>query len=173
MDLQQQYATITLMLLSGALMGAIYDVYRTSVKEWRFLRRFSALWDILFWLLATVFVFTMLLGANHGEVRPVVFLLLGAGWWLYALTLRILVVAVTTQVIRGILAVLRFFAGLFRILVITPLRFLFQLLWVIAGHINRLMERTEIILVWPIAWSGRRVIRFFDKKEDGEDETNK
>ena len=109
MDLQQQYATLILMMVSGAAMGTVHDVYRTSIKEWRLLRRFSVLWDILYWLFATVFVFTMLLGANHGDVRFAVFLLLAAGWWLYALLFPVNAMGHTkTTSIFSIILLIRF-----------------------------------------------------------------
>lgn len=172
MDLQQQYATLVLMMLSGATMGTVHDVYRTAIKEWRFLRRFSALWDILYWLVATVFVFTMLLGANHGEVRFAVFLLLGAGWWLYALVLRRLVVAVTTTVIRAILSVMRWVWYLIFRMLILPIVVLLKFMWITAKRINQMMEKIEIVLVWPIAFTGKSVARYFEKKEDDDEGTN-
>ena len=172
MDLQQQYATLILMLLSGAAMGTVHDVYRTSIKEWRFLRRFSMLLDILYWFFATVLVFTMLLGANHGDVRFAVFLLLGAGWWLYALLFRRLVVAITTSIIRGILRVVRWIGTMVYRLLFVPVIFLFKLVWRTAKRVNRMMEKMEVILVWPIAFTGKSVARYFEKKEDDEDETN-
>ncbi len=172
MDLQQQYATLILMMVSGAAMGTVHDVYRTSIKEWRLLRRFSVLWDILYWLFATVLVFTMLLGANHGDVRFAVFLLLAAGWWLYALLFRRLVVAVTTSLIRGILRVVRLIGSIVYRLLIVPVLFLFKLVWRTAKRINRMMEKIEVVLVWPIAFTGKSVARYFEKKEDEEDETN-
>lgn len=177
MDLGQQYATITLMLIAGGALGAVHDAYRTSVKEWRLLRRFSVFWDLSFWLFATVFVFTLLLGANHGSVRLIVFLLLGAGWWLYAVTLRRLVVLVTAKIIRAILLVLRFVGRLVEVLVITPLRYLFLFVQALVRQTNHLMEHAEIVIVWPIAWtlmlSSRGIIRLFAKKEDGDEGTNK
>lgn len=172
MDLSQQYATLILMLLSGAVMGIVYDVYRTAIKEWRFLRNFSALWDVLYWVVATVFVFTMLLGANHGDVRIVVFVLLGAGWWLYTLTIRSLVVAVTTTIIRGILAVLHWLMMLFYRVVVLPLFFLFKVIWRTIKHVNRAMEKIEIIIVWPIAFTGKSIIHLLEKKEEDDDKTN-
>jgi len=171
-DLSQQYATLILMLLAGAVMGIVYDVYRTAIKEWRFLRNFSALWDILYWVVATVFVFTMLLGANHGDVRIVVFLLLGAGWWLYTLTIRTLVVAVTTTIIRAILAVIHWLMMLFYRVMVLPLLFLLKIMWGTIKRVNRVMGKIEIIIVWPIAFTGKSIIHLLEKKEDDDDETN-
>ena len=172
MDLSQQYATLILMLLSGAVMGIVHDVYRTAIKEWRFLRNFSALWDILYWVVATVFVFTMLLGANHGDVRLIVFVLLGAGWWLYTLTARALVVAVTTTIIRAILAVIHWLMMLFYRVIVLPLFFLFRVIWKIIKLVNRAMKKIEIIIVWPIAFTGKSIIHLLEKKENDDDETN-
>ncbi len=58
-------------------------------------------------------------------------------------------------------------------LLIVPVLFLFKLVWEIAKRINRMLEKIELVLVWPIAFTEKSVARYFEKKEHEEDETNK
>lgn len=172
MSLEEQYATILLMVFSGALMGMVHDFYRTVLKEWRFLRKFSVFFDVLYWVFAIVFVFTVLLGANHGDVRLVVFVLLAAGWWVYALTLRKLLVPSVRQLVRFILFVLHWIMKLLWWVLIAPVILLLRFLRQILSVADKITQRVEKILIWPINFTVRKLFYRFLKKEDGDGKTN-
>lgn len=155
MDLSTQYATALLMTFSGAALGAVYDIYRTSLKEWRFLRAFSPWFDFGFWVFALVLVFTALLGANHGDVRLVVFVLLALGWFAYYKTAHPLVVAGTRFIVRLFLGLLRMVAGVFRIILVLPVLWAVRLLWASARRADCLLAMLEPRVVWPVELLGR------------------
>lgn len=155
MDLTTQYATALLMTFSGAALGAVYDIYRTSLREWRFLRVFSAWFDFGFWVLALVLVFTALLGANHGDVRLVVFVLLALGWLAYYMTAHALVVSGTRFIVRLVLGLLRAAVGVLRTVLVLPALWAFRLLWGFARRAERVLSLLEPRVVWPVEWSGR------------------
>lgn len=154
MDLQAQYATAILMTASGALLGSIYDIYRTSLREWRFLRPFSAWFDFGFWVFALVLVFTGLLGANDGDVRLVVFVLLAMGWFIYYKTAHALVVASTRLVVRLIYQALLFAAAVFSWLVIRPAVSSCRAARSTVRAVDRALARIEPIVVWPVEQVG-------------------
>ncbi len=159
MELQAQYATAILMSGAGAILGAVYDIYRTSLKEWRFLRRFSALFDIAFWLFALIMVFTMLLGANDGDVRLVVFVLLAIGYTVYRLTVHPLVVGSTRMVIRFIQRVLYLCYRGFLIIVIQPIVFVVKAIAWVFSLIDRGLGATEPVIVWPFQTLAYRPVK--------------
>ncbi|MHB1684576.1 MAG: spore cortex biosynthesis protein YabQ [Bacilli bacterium] len=158
MDLQAQYAAAILMAMAGAVMGAVHDVYRTSLKEWRFLKRFSPLFDLAYWLVATVFVFTLLLGANDGNVRLVMFFLLGAGWLVYYKTAHALVVASTRLVVRFVLLCLRLLYKTIQLLIFTPCLYTYRSIVLLGRFADRGLFRIEPVLVWPVVKTGHGVL---------------
>ena len=85
MSLEAQYLTMVTMSISGALMGALYDMYQVLLKEWKFLRRFGAIFDFLYWIIASALVFSMLLFANYGDLRFYIFVILLLGYGIYRL----------------------------------------------------------------------------------------
>lgn len=163
MELQMQYTMAILLSLAGAILGAVYDIYRTSLKEWRFLRRFSALFDISFWIFATVFVFTMLLGTSDGDVRIVVFVLLAVGLFIYRKTLHPLIVASTRILIRFVYQVFCFFWKMAMLCFVTPVRYLWFVFWVLLRRTDRTLQFLEPYLVWPVILLGRSAF-FLEKK---------
>ncbi len=154
MDLQAQYATAVLMTLAGAVMGTVHDVYRTSLKEWRFLKRFSPVFDLGYWLVATVFVFTLLLGANDGDVRLVMFVLLGAGWFVYYKTAHSLVVASTRLVVRFVYLCLRLAYKTVVLLVVTPCLYACRSILLVCRSADRGLASIEPVIVWPVVKTG-------------------
>ncbi|MBT9172258.1 MAG: hypothetical protein DDT21_00639 [Syntrophomonadaceae bacterium] len=76
---------LVLTVLAGILIGLFFDVYRVAGKFLRPSRRVLFFGDLLFWLLAAVFVFLILLIGNRGEVRVYIFIGLSTGWLLYVL----------------------------------------------------------------------------------------
>lgn len=155
MDLTAQYAVAILMTSAGALLSAVYDVYRTSLREWRFLRRFAGLFDIAFWVFALIFVFTLLLGANDGDLRIVVFVLLAIGAFIYRRTAHPLVVASTALVVRFIYHVLKSAARLFMVLFVLPIMQLWRIVRWLWRLLDCLLAALEPIVAWPVVQTGR------------------
>ncbi|NBD28074.1 spore cortex biosynthesis protein YabQ [Paenibacillus sp. T1] len=115
------------MLLSGIGMGIVFDGYRVVSDELRISRIWVPIFDLLYWIAATIAVFQVLSSSNHGEVRFYVFLglLLGIAcyYWLFSkITVR--VVQLLIQTVR---AVTKFTIQAFMILIVKPLVLLYRL----------------------------------------------
>lgn len=156
MGLQTQYATAFLLCSAGAIMGALHDVYRTSLREWRFLTPFGWLFDLGFWAFSLVFVFTGLLGVNDGEVRLMTFVLLTIGFTVYYYVAHPLVVASTQVIVRLVYRLLRFCWRVFLVVFVSPVVWV----WTFAVACVRVVDRTllwvEPAIVWP-AWQSLRL----------------
>ena len=115
------------MMLSGIGMGIVFDGYRVVSDELRISRWWIPVFDLLYWIAATIAVFQVLSASNEGEVRAYIFLglLLGIGfyYWLFS---RI-VVAVVHGIIRAIRAIIQFVIRMFVIFIIRPLQLLYKL----------------------------------------------
>ncbi len=160
MDITVQYATATLMTMTGALLGVIHDVYRTAQREWRFLRRFSALFDLSFWLFGIVFVFTLLLGVNHGEVRIVIFALLLVGYALYHFIARPLVIASTAFILRLIYRAILWIGQAIYATIIRPILTVLRGVRLLARSIDRGLGAVEPLVLWPVVTSARGLKHF-------------
>lgn len=167
MSLTMQYLTVLAMSVSGALIGAVYDVYRTILKEWKYLRWMSSILDFAFWIFALILVIWMLQWANNGDIRLYVFLLLLIGLGLYRLLLRKLVIGSTVRLVLAITFALKMIYRLFLLLVVTPLLWVLQLVMGILRMFDRLAEVLEKVILWPfkpllntIAWIGRQLYRW-------------
>ncbi len=70
-------------LLTGILLGVLYDVFRF----FRLTFNSNFLLDFLFWIVTAFAVFSFLLIFNNGEIRGIYFVLIFAGFVFYILTI--------------------------------------------------------------------------------------
>ncbi|SFT28495.1 spore cortex biosynthesis protein YabQ [Paenibacillus sp. BC26] len=127
MSLTVQWWTMITMLLSGIGMGVVFDGYRVVSDELRISRLWIPIFDLLYWIAATLVVFQVLSASNEGEVRAYVFigLLLGIGcyYWLFSkITMQLVHV-----LIRTVRAVIKFVIRAFDLLIIRPLLLLYRI----------------------------------------------
>lgn len=82
MTLQEQFASLSLMITAGVWIGASLSVHQRFTRP---LRRRAALIpaDILFWLVQAVLLFAVLLPVNEGVLRFYLFLGLALGFTFY------------------------------------------------------------------------------------------
>ncbi|WP_238555789.1 spore cortex biosynthesis protein YabQ [Paenibacillus alvei] len=111
-----------LMLMSGLALGLVFDSYRVVAGQFKFPRWTLPVFDLLYWLAATVFVFQMLVKGNQGELRFYVVLGLAAGAWLYAVFLSRITVAIVKWLVTALKAVWRFAMRCVHVLVVLPLK---------------------------------------------------
>lgn len=167
MSLWTQYLTVFAMSASGAALGAVYDIYRTILAEWKYLRFLSSILDFVYWVFALLLVLWSLHWANNGDVRFYVFLLLGIGLVIYRLLFRKIVVGSTVRMVLAITYALRLLYRLFWMLVITPLIGLWRLTLALARFIDRLAAMLERVILWPFGpllaifeWLGRTLYQW-------------
>jgi spore cortex biosynthesis protein YabQ len=82
-DYRSQLATFIIMVVTGMVLGGMFDFYRIVRGVVRLRRIWASLADLLYWLLAAGVVFGALLLGNWGELRLYVFLGLLAGLIFY------------------------------------------------------------------------------------------
>ncbi|MFZ7101382.1 MAG: spore cortex biosynthesis protein YabQ [Peptococcaceae bacterium] len=78
-----QIFSFMVMLCIGVLAGILFDVYRVLRSLWKPRKIGTFIGDIIFWILMTILVFTLLLIGNWGEIRIYVFLGTAAGCYGY------------------------------------------------------------------------------------------
>jgi spore cortex biosynthesis protein YabQ len=159
-SLQVQFLTLASVALAGIGMGAAFDGYRVAARELNAGRLWIPVFDLLYWLLAALVVFRVLLAVNEGEVRLPVFLgfFIGLAFYFWLLSdpvirlyrllaaavrrmIRIAVRAADLLVVRPVLWLGRLASGLFRLVRAASMvlfRFVVQLFSPILGLIARL-----------------------------------
>ncbi|MGZ4107381.1 MAG: spore cortex biosynthesis protein YabQ [Tumebacillaceae bacterium] len=167
MNLTMQYLTVLAMSGSGAVLGAVYDVYRTILKEWKYLRWMGPIFDFAFWIFALLLVLWTLHWANNGDMRLYVFLLIIIGLVLYRLLLSKFVIGSTVRIVLAITYTLQMIYRLFLITVVAPLLWLWRLVLAIVRMIDRLASVLERVILWPfkpllatVEWIGRTLYRW-------------
>lgn len=78
-----QLFAISITLLSGALLGLFFDLYRVLRALWRPGPLWTRVGDLLFWLFALCLLFSLLLLGNWGEMRLYVIVGWSLGFLLY------------------------------------------------------------------------------------------
>ena len=160
MSLEVQFLTLASVALAGIGMGAVFDGYRVAVRELNAGRLWIPVFDLLYWLLAALVVFRVLLAVNEGEVRLPVFLgfFIGLSFYFWLLSdpvirlyrllasaarrlYRLAVRALGVLVVRPALRLARLAAGLFRLVRTASMalfRFVLQLIKPILGLFARM-----------------------------------
>lgn len=167
MSLVTQYLTVLAMSVSGAVLGAVYDVYRTILAEWKYLRFLSSILDFVYWIFALLMVLWAIQWANNGDVRIYIFAIMAIGLGLYRLLLRKFVVGSTVGMVLAITYMCKTLWRIFMLVVIAPLLWLWRMFLGLLRMINRLAEILEAAILWPfgpllrtIAWFGRTLYRW-------------
>lgn len=162
MSLHIQFLTLSVMAGSGAFMGLMFDVYRVLSGQLRPPRWLVPLLDLVYWLVATLFVFRALLYSNDGQVRIYVFLGLILGIWLYFKLASRLAVATVLFLIQLIRALIRFIGKTIEFVIIKPVLLLYRLLFILLGFLWALsifLGKLVLQLLYPVFLLGRFLFR--------------
>lgn len=163
------------MLLSGIGMGIVFDGYRVVSDELRISRIWVPVFDLLYWIAATIAVFQVLSSSNHGEVRLYVFLglLLGIGcyYWLFSkLTVRLV-----KLLIRTIRAIAKLVVQTVNLLIVKPFILLYRLAKLLLAFFRvftiflfrivvQLVRPFWLLLAWMTKPLWRPVFRWWDDR---------
>lgn len=157
-----------MMFLSGVAICAIFDVFRVLSGKLKLPRWTIPLVDIVYWIVATILVFRLLLYSNEGQVRVFIFLGLGIGVCFYFALLSNLVIHLTLLIIRIIIALYRFLAKTVEIVLIKPIIGLYRLTVIILGFLLAVaifLYRIVLQLLYPfwrlLLWMTRPAHKYF------------
>lgn len=126
MTLEIQALTMIHMVGAGAYLGAAFDTFtRLRIKKKN--QALMIIQDMFFWLLNGLLVFIWLKTVNEGEMRIYIFLSLLCGYALYKALLQDIYQNILERLVRIIVLLYRFIVKLCKILLITPLQWLYQL----------------------------------------------
>lgn len=183
MNLEMQWMTLLWMLISGSVLGVVFDSVRVVEGRYRFPRWSIHTLDLLYWVWAALFVFRTLYRTNEGELRLYVFLGLFLGVWIYFLWLSRITERFVVTLLKVTEKVYLTSIRIFHILVIKPLLFfwkcaklLFGFLWVtLLFFLRMLLPLWKLLrfMLYPLArkmklpegwrWTSRKVQAFVNR----------
>ena len=124
LSLNDQAMLFLFVVFSGALIGAVYDCLRICRKMIPHKLFLIQIEDALYWLATAFFVFFMLLGQNHGEIRFFVIVGVFLGMLLYFLTVSPIINKISDKIFFFLHKIIT----LFITILLTPFRLVYILL---------------------------------------------
>lgn len=128
MTLHVQFLTILLMFCSGLILGTLFDVFRVLSRELRLPKWMLPLVDILYWIVATILVFRLLIYSNEGQVRVFIYLGMLIGICFYYAFLSLWTVRLVMLLIRIIVTIYHIICKTVFFVFIKPLIGLYRLI---------------------------------------------
>lgn len=83
MEFSGEARTFLSIMLTGAALGCIFDIYRVTRNTFKLRNAGTMAADILYWMLAVAIVFSVLVAVNWGQIRFYVFIALVVGAVIY------------------------------------------------------------------------------------------
>ncbi|OCT13255.1 spore cortex biosynthesis protein YabQ [Paenibacillus pectinilyticus] len=153
MTLHVQFHTIFMMFLSGVCIGAMFDIFRVLSGKLRLPRWTIPIVDSIYWIVATILVFKMLVYSNEGQVRIFIFLGMGIGICFYFAFLSPIIIRLTLIIIRIIVVIYGFLTKTVEIIIIKPIIGLYRLTVIILGFLLAVaifLYKIVLQLLYPV-----------------------
>lgn len=157
-----------MMILSGIALGSMFDIFRVLSGKMRLPRWTIPLIDMVYWIVATILVFRLLIYSNEGQLRVFVFLGIGIGICFYFALLSIWVIRLTLLVISIVIALYRFFRRVVELFIIKPIIGLYRLTVIILGFLVAVaifLYKIVLQLLYPVwrllFWMTRPLHKYF------------
>ncbi|SFB31802.1 spore cortex biosynthesis protein YabQ [Lentibacillus halodurans] len=163
MTLNVQFITMISMITGGFYLGMALDTFRRLSIYWKqrvFLKYFM---EISFWMTQTMLLYYVLFLANSGELRFYVFIAILLGFSMYQVLAANLYKRMLEYLIRMMVKVYRFLQNMVRVTIVTPIKFIIQLLMTIimftANTLWNLLRYSFKIVFVPVFWLLRLIFR--------------
>lgn len=155
------------MILGGFYLGIAKDTFRRFSPYWKARRFITYMMEISFWLTQTFLLFYVLFWVNGGELRVYVFLACLLGFAMYQVIAAAFYKRALEKIIRVFTAIYRFFAKTVQALLITPVRWIVQMLiksiLIVAQLIFSILFFVGKCIYLPIKWIFLTIYRLLPK----------
>jgi spore cortex biosynthesis protein YabQ len=141
MIVNMQFTWFVLMIWMGWQLTAAFDVLRVTISVGQLPRWLGMIFEIVFAMLAGIYLFRQLLIINGGEIRYAFVIAAIIGGWMYWRFFRMFFRMITQTIVRIIRLVLQYCKRLLVVLFIYPLRLLLRLVRSFLALIAALLMR--------------------------------
>lgn len=160
-----QFGYLASLVVYGALMGTVFDLYNTVTGASRWLRWLRPTVDLVFWVVSALGVYYVVFITDEGRLRLYTFMLLLVGYLFYRLTFHQTIVSSAFAIVRWISGLIRLVYRILNTLVFNPVRVivsfvktlalrLYGLFCVLENGLFWILRFWFRIAVWPIARLG-------------------
>lgn len=153
MTLHIQFFTLFTMFCSGLALGVLFDVCRVVFGKLRLPRYLLPLVDVIYWIVATILVFYVLMVSNEGQVRVFVFLGIGIGICFYFALLSHWIIWLLLILIRVLISLYRFAKKMVYLFLIKPIRGIYRLMVILFGFLIAMtvfLYKIVLQLLYPL-----------------------
>ncbi|MBO8172688.1 MAG: spore cortex biosynthesis protein YabQ [Bacillaceae bacterium] len=162
MSIQGEAITILSMLFMGVVMGISFDSYQILKQKSGIKGFLTAVCDLLYWISFTFLAFGTLFRLNGGIVRFYIFIVILTGFFMYVWLFRSAYMNFFLRLLSFVIKLYQFVRRLIDVLLITPVKFLLQMLLVSGAFLVQLLYRFLIgagrVILFLVA-PFRRLIR--------------
>lgn len=153
MELTSQVTTFVITIVTGVVLGVLFDFYRVLRGNYDPKTLLTWFTDLLYWFVATVVILVALVFSNWGELRFYVFLGIISGLGLYYTWLSNYAIRLFSNVIRLIVMMIKLVRTIIISVFVRPTGYCMRMVW------------------WPFAFVYRKTamwyhIRWPDVPED-------
>jgi spore cortex biosynthesis protein YabQ len=138
------------MLLSGFLLGTVFDFYNTITGASNWLRWLRPTLDFIFWIAAALLVFRLSLDTDQGRFRLYTFGLLLVGYMVYVSLAKRYVIGSAFAIVRLVRAIILMVWRFIYILLLRPLIALLRIGFSILKVMYRVGLRVENWITWMV-----------------------
>lgn len=164
MTLDIQLITILSMIIGGFYLGIAHETYRRFTPYWKHHTFLVYFLEVSFWLSQTGILFFLLYKVNAGELRLYIFAACLLGYSIYQVVAATIYKKLLELMIRFIVSIYRGCRKVIQILLITPLKWLFNLLLMILIVSGQVILKLIMIVLLPIKWIAQLIYRLLPMK---------
>lgn len=150
MDLQ--FYSFFLVILTGIALGLLFDLVRSFRFQWRPGIWVGAVYDFLFWLLATLALAVGLFYGNWGEIRFYVVVGVLIGLLLYEWMASFVMLAILRWILTCLERSIKFSSWIIWTPLLFAVRFLWEALYTLFTWFQALLDGVWRVLLFPVGW---------------------
>ena len=159
MELQGQIQIFAVTVVTGAVLGLIFDFYRVMRGIFRLRFVLTGVADFVYWIIATAVVTVALLMSNWLELRFYIFMGLVGGAVLYFRTFSRIAIHLIIRSLRLVAFISRWIKKIVHTLVFLPMAFVFRIVAVPIRFGTRQVKR-------PFSYASRRLATLMQSPKD-------
>jgi spore cortex biosynthesis protein YabQ len=137
-------------IYGGIAIGFLFDLYRALKANFKFLKYFSAVFDICFWIMSTLVIFLTINLTEHFDLRYYHFIALFLGFTMYYYTIsrfilklfNCLISFITKSIKKLVLCIVAFINNLYYVLIYS-LHLVFDIIFLVPSIVLRICKRMK------------------------------
>lgn len=142
-EVYRQLFCLLIFAITGALIGALFDIFRILRRSFKTADWLTYLQDIIFWILAGCIMLFSIFIFNNGQIRSYVFIGMLLGIILYMIAISKIFVKFSVTIIKFIKKILSYPINLIKNILLKLIKPILKLLEKTKKHLQNLPNKTN------------------------------